>query len=163
MLSPFLAVIFLVLWLVKKRVILPRVGIVEFGAWRKKRTIRFNVVMFLVLTVAFVLRFLSKVKIESIPGWMHVAQFSLIFLAGFCIAAYFLNFTRLYVYGVLVALSPLIGELLNVYFKARHYGYPMTFGILAGLIIFTGLVLLVRFLQVHPMPIDQSSAGETSE
>lgn len=92
-----------------------------------------------------------------------MARFSLIFFTVFCIAAYFLNFTRLYIYGVLVALSPLIGELLYVYFNASHHGFPITFGISAGLIILTGLVLLVRFLQDYPIPVDQTATRETIE
>jgi len=160
---PFFAAVFLVIWLVKKHVIAPRVGIVEFGAWRKTRMIRFNLVILLALTVAFVLGILSMVQFDSIPGWIHTARFSLIFLTVFCIAAYSLNFTRLYLYGILVALSPVIGELLYVYLKAPHHGYPITFGISAGLIILAGLVLLVRFLQDHPIPMNQPVTGEMIE
>jgi hypothetical protein len=119
--------------------------------------------MVLALTVSLVLGILSLVQFDSIPGWIHTARFSLIFLIGFCAAAYFLDFTRLYIYGVLIALSPLVGEVLYVYLKASHHGFPITFGISAGLIILTGLVLLVRFLQDHPMPMDQTATGETIE
>ena len=160
---PFYAAVFLILWLVRRHVITPRVGIVEFGAWRKTRIIRFNVLIFLVLTFALVLGILSMVQFETIPGWIHMARFSLIFLTVFCIMAYFLNFTRLYINGALVALSPLIGELLYVYLKAPHHGFPITFGISAGLIILTGLVLLIRFLQDNPIPVNQTASGETFE
>ena len=160
---PFYAAVYLVIWLVRRHVITPRVGIVEFGAWRKTRMVRFNLLIMLVLTVALVLGMLSMVQFESIPGWVHMARFSLIFFTVFSIMAYFLNFTRLYIYGVLVALSPLIGELLYVNFKAPHHRFPITFGISAGLIILTGLVLLVRFLQDHPIPVDQTAAGERIE
>jgi hypothetical protein len=160
---PFFAVVFLVLWMVRKNVIVPRVGIVEFGAWRKKRVIRFNIVMVLALTVVFALSILSLVQFDSIPGWIHIARFSLVFLIGFCVAAYFLDFTRLYIYGVLIALSPIIGEVLYVYLKVPHHGIPITFGISAGLIILTGLLLFVRFLQDHPIPVDETATGERIE
>lgn len=160
---PFFVVVFVVLWLVRKHVIVPRVGIVEFGAWRKKRVIRFNIVMFLALTVAFVLSFLSLVQFDLIPGWIHIARFSLVFLIVFFVVAYFLDFTRLYIYGVLIALSPLIGEVFYVYLKVPHHGIPISFGISASLIILTGLVLFVRFLQDHPMPTDQPVTEEMIE
>jgi hypothetical protein len=160
---PFFALVFLVIWFVKKYVIAPRVGIVKFGQWRVTRMIRFNVGMVLALTVSLLLGILSLVQFGSIPGWIHTARFSLIFLITFCAAAYFLDFTRLYIYGVLIALSPLIGEVLYVYLKVSHHGFPITFGITAGLIILTGLVLFVRFLQDYPLPTDQPATEELIE
>lgn len=160
---PFFVVVFIVLWLVRKHVIVPRVGFVEFGAWRKKRVIRYNILMVFALMVAFVLSILSLVQFDSIPGWIHTARFSLVFLIVFFVAAYFLDFTRLYIYGVLIALSPLIGEVLYVYLKVPHHGIPITFGISASLITLTGLVVFVRFLQDHPMPTDQPVTEETIE
>ena len=160
---PFYALVYLVLWLVRKYVIEPRVGIVKFGPKSVARMFKFNLVMVLALTFAFVLGILSFVQFDSIPGWIHTARFSLIFLIGFCIAAYTLDFSRLYIYGVLIALLPLIGEVLYVYLKAPHHGFPITFGITAGAIILAGLVMFVRFLQDHPIPMDQTSAGEEFE
>jgi hypothetical protein len=103
------------------------------------------------------------VQFDSIPGWIHTARFSLIFLITFCAAAYFIDFTRLYIYGVMIALSPLIGEVLYVHLHASHHGFPITFGTTSGLIILTGLVLFVRFLQDHPLPTDQSATEEPIE
>jgi hypothetical protein len=127
---------------------------VKFGPYRRPRLMRFNVVIFVALTFSLVLSVLSIVQFDKVPGWVHAARFSLIFLIGFCTAAYFLNFTRLYIYGVLIALSPLIGELLYVYLKAPHHGFPITFGVTSGIIILTGLVLFVRFLRHHAVPTD---------
>ena len=160
---PFFALAFLVIWFVKKHVITPRVGIVKFGQWRVTRMMRFNAGMVLALTVSLLLGILSLVQFGSIPGWIHTARFSLIFLITFCAAAYFLDFTRLYIYGVIIALSPLIGEVLYVYLKASHHGFPITFGIAAGLVILTGLVSFVRFLQDHPLPTDQPTTEEPIE
>ena len=160
---PFFALAFLVIWFVKKHVITPRVGIVKFGQWRVTRMMRFNAGMVLALTVSLLLGILSLVQFGSIPGWIHTARFSLIFLITFCAAAYFLDFTRLYIYGVIIALSPLIGEVLYVYLKASHHGFPITFGITAGLIILTGLVLFIRFLQDNPLPTDQPATEEPIE
>jgi hypothetical protein len=140
---PFYAVVYLILRFIRKHVIVPRVGVVEFGSWRKAKLIRFNVILFVVLAFALVLGGLSMVQFGSIPGWIHAARFSLIILTGFCLAGYFLNFPRLYIYGVLVALSPLIGEVLYKSLNASHQGFPITFGVSAGLIILTGLLMFV--------------------
>ncbi len=60
----------------------------------------------------------------SVPEWIHAAPFSLAILIGFTIAAYFLNLTRLYIYGVMIALSPLAGEWLYNHSNVPHHGLP---------------------------------------
>ena len=155
---PFWAIIFLVTRLVKKRVVIPRVGIVKFGSWRKARLIKFNIVTFVVGLVALALGILSSFSFDAVPGWVHIARFSLIILVGFSVAAYFTSFTHLYLYGLLIAFSPLVGEWLYVYANAPHHGFPITFGITAGVAILVGLVKFVRLLRDHPIPTKAQSA-----
>jgi hypothetical protein len=159
---PFFALVFVVLRLIRKYVVVPRAGRVKFGSWRRTRLIKFNVVIFVVLTFSLILGALSFVQFDAVPGWVHTARFSLVFLIVYCVAAYFLDFTRLYIYGILVALSPVIGELLYVYLKAPHHGFPITFGLASGIILLTGLVLFVRFLRSHAMPTDLPLNEETT-
>lgn len=153
---PFWAMVFLAIWLVRKHVVTPRVGVVKFGSWRKTRLIKFNVVMFVVLLVGFILGILSALNFAAVPGWIHTTRFSLILLIGFSVAAYFLNFTRLYIYGVLFALSPLVGEWLYVSMKVPHHGFPITFGITAGTAILIGLVKFTHLLRDYPVPAGES-------
>jgi len=152
---PFWAVIFLAIWLVRKYVVTPRVGMVEFGSWRKTRLIKFNVVMLVVCLIALILGILSVLSFAAVPGWIHIARFSLIILVVFSVAAYFLNFTRLHLYGVLIALSPLVGEWLYVYIKVPHHGFPITFGITAGITILVGLVKFIHLLRDYPIPTEE--------
>jgi len=160
---PFYAIVYLVLWLIRKYVVRPRVGIVKFGSWRKSRMIRFNVVMLVMLMMALILGFLSVVKFDVLPGWIHMARLSLIMLVGFSLAGYFLDFSRLYLYGALATLSPLIGEWFYVYLKAPHHGFPITFGFTASLIIITGLVLFIRLLRDHPIHLYPPKSAEIIE
>ena len=153
---PIWAIAFLAIWLIRKFVVAPRAGRVKFGSWRITRLVQFNLVIFAVLLVGFILGILSARNIAALPGWVITARFSLIILIGFSVAAYFLHFTRLYIYGILFALSPLAGEWLYVNYKVPHHGYPITFGITAGTIILVGLVKFIQFLREHPLP-----AGET--
>jgi hypothetical protein len=157
---PFWALVFLVIWLVKRYVVRPRVGVVEFGAWRKTRLLKFNFAMLAASVVALILGILSAVNVSAVPGWMHTARFSLIFLIGFSVTAHFMDFSRLYLYGVLIALAPVAGEWLYVHTDAPHHGYPITFGIAAGVAILVGLVKFIAFLRDHPIPAaDQYSEG----
>ena len=153
---PFQVMALLAIWLVRKYVVTPRVGMVKFGSWRRNRLIKFNVVMLVVLVAAFVLGILSALNFAAVPGWIHTARFSLIILVAFSIAAYFLDFTRLYIYGVLFALSPVVGEWFYVYMKVPHHGFPVTFGASAGITILVGLVKFIHLLRDYPLPLEES-------
>jgi hypothetical protein len=153
---PFWAAVFGLLWVIRRQVVRPRLGVVEFGAWRRERLLRFNVLMFVAGVVAFLLGLLAAASFGLLPGWVHTAIFSLIILLGFCAAAYFLDFAGLYLYGILIALAPLVGEGLYRYLGSPHHGYPITFGLTAGFLILAGLVKLARLLHTYPPPNDRA-------
>ncbi len=50
-------------------------------------------------------------------------------------------------YGLLVGISPVVGESLWTHGYATHHGFPITFGTSAGFMILVGVVLFVRFLR----------------
>jgi hypothetical protein len=157
---PFWGVIYVAILLVRKFVVTPRLGRVKFGAARKTRMIKFNLVMVILLTFAMLLGILSFVNFEAVPGWVHTARFGLIMLIGFSLAAYFLDLARLYLYGIMLAIALLVGEVLYVYLKAPHHGFPITFGVAAGIIILTGSVLFIRLLREYPLPTLESTPRE---
>jgi hypothetical protein len=152
---PFWALAFVVVWLLRKHVVTPRVGVVKFGTWRRAKLTRFSVVMTVVCLVALVLGILSAANF-NVPGWIHVARFSLIVLVGSTLAAYMLGFTWLYVYGVLIALSPLLGEWLYVRLGVPHHGYPVTFGITTAVMLLVGLVKLYRLVRDYPLRVEEA-------
>jgi hypothetical protein len=144
-------------------VVTPRVGSVKYGPWRVERIVRFNVVILIILVFSLILGILSAVEFDAVPGWMHTARFSLVFLLVFSVAGYFLDFARLYIYGTLIALAPMIGELLYQNLKVPHHGFPVTFGLASGLITLTGVILFVRFLRDHPLQPGQAESMEWIE
>jgi hypothetical protein len=153
---PLWAMVLLAIWLVRKHVVTPRVGVVRFGSWRKTRLVKFNLVMFVVLVAGLILGILSARDFSAVAGWIPAVRFSLIMLIGFSVAAYFLDFTRLYVYGVLFALSPVAGEWLYVRMRIPHHGFPVTFGISAGIAILVGFGKFIHLLREYPIPAEES-------
>jgi hypothetical protein len=149
---PFWATAFGLLWLIRRQVVRPRLGVVEFGAWRRTRLLRFSGLMLVAGVVAFVLALLSAVRFDSVPGWVHTARFSLVIVIGFGLAAFFLEFAALYLYGALIALAPVVGEALYAWWGVVHHGYPVTFGLTAGFFFIVGLVKLARLLRDYPQP-----------
>jgi len=151
---PIWGVVYLIIWLVRKKVVVPRVGTVKFGAVRKTRLKIFTVSMLVVNVVALILGIIVAFRFRTLPLGGPNMVLGLILLIGFSTAAYFLDFPRLYVYGLLSALGTPIGEWLYQNMRASHHGYPIVFGILAGVMILTGLVVFVRFLANNPLPLE---------
>lgn len=153
---PFWALVYLTIGMVRKHVVKPRLGAVRFGPARKARLAKFTVVMLAVNIMSLILGFIAAWKIGSVPGQMFSIIFGLGLLMGFSLAAYFLDFSRLYVYGLLLGLSPLVGEWLWSRGYAAHHGFPLTFGVSAGIMILVGLVLFVRLLRDNPVPVEET-------
>lgn len=156
---PFWALVYLAIHFVRKHVVRPRLGQVGFGPARKARLVRFNLWMLLVLVAGLLLGILAAVNPLG-PGWIYQAVFGLLVLALASVAAYFLDFDRLYLYGVLFAFSPMVGEWLYQNLGASHHGYPIVFGAAASLMILTGLILFIRFLREHPLPVQGAASVE---
>jgi hypothetical protein len=149
---PFWGLVYWVILLIRKHVVAPRVGSVKFGSRRKSRLVKFQVVMLVVNLAALILGILALLNMDSVPGQVYGAILGLFLLIGFSLAAYYLDYSRLYVYGLLVGLAPLVGEWLYIQGYAAHHGFPVVYGVSAGIMILTGLVVFIRLLRRYPLP-----------
>jgi hypothetical protein len=156
---PFWGLVFLIVWLLRRHVVTPRVGVVKFGRARKTKLTQFTVVMLVANVIAFILGLVAALSFGRVPGQIYTMALGLLFLLGFSVAAYFLDFSRLYVYGLLVGLSFLVGEWLWARGLASHHGFPITFGTTAGIMILVGLAVFVRLLRRNPIPIEGIPPG----
>ena len=148
---PFFGIVYLIIWLIRKNVVTPRIGAVQFGAARKTRLKKFTVTMLIFNIIALILGLVVALGFNRMPGGTPTLLFGLILLVGFSTAAYFLDFPRLYVYGLLGALGLPIGEWLFQNMGASHHGFPIVFGAIAGIMFMTGLALFALFLRNNPL------------
>ncbi|UCC11564.1 MAG: hypothetical protein JSW02_09460 [candidate division WOR-3 bacterium] len=146
---PFLILIYVSIVVIRKKIIIPRIGLVNFGRVRRKRLLAFNIIIFFILLISLILGVVSLRNTIS-QTWMHNLRFIAVVLICFGFAGYFLGFLRLYIYGLLVALSIPLGEWLYSHIGIPHHGFPMTFGITSGIMIATGIFLYIRLLQKKP-------------
>jgi hypothetical protein len=162
-LSPFLgdfwsSVVFLPAWFAvligfrvyRRSVVQPRVGKIQYGKYRTKRLKRFNIIILVVNLIALGIGILSFFQTKVLSGWAVSARFSIIMLIGFSLAGFMLEVPRIYVYGILIAAAPLMGEYLYQNHGFSHHGLPAVFGFLSASITITGLVILVRLLRKYP-------------
>lgn len=157
---PFWGIVCLLIWWLRRNVVKPRIGSVRFGQPGKTRLMRFNLVMLVVNLLAFIAGMVAATRFGSIPGQMFNIGFGLLLLITFSIAATILGFSRLYLYGLLLGLSPLVGEWLYNNHNAAHHGYPITFGTAVFIMFMIGLTLFLRLLHDNPLPVEDISFGD---
>lgn len=160
---PFWALVFVVILLVKKYIVRPRIGLVTFGPYRKKKLSKLVILMVAVNLIALILGAYFALHFWVSAGWIYMFFLGLVVLFLSTIAAYFLNLTRYFIYGLLFLLSLLIGEWSFVQFRLAHHGFPITFGVTAGIIILTGLIHFFRFMRNYPLPRNQTTLEEKSK
>lgn len=155
---PFWGLVYLAIWLVRKYVVIPRIGVVQFGKQRKQKLRRFSIWMVALNTLALGAGILVLVFSTQRPGGPFLAVFGsysillgLILLVSFSIAAYLLDYSRLNAYGFLLFTASLVGEWLSSQYGATHHGFPIVFGFSAAVMIGVGLGLFMHFLRKYPV------------
>jgi hypothetical protein len=149
---PFWLVIYLGLRFIRKNLILPRIGKIEFSDYRKKRLMNINLVFLVFNLIALGLGVVAYFNIDKFQG---IIPFSILMLLGFSLGGYMIESPRLYIYGFLAMLAPLVGEYLWNNHGFSHHGFPVTFGVLAVGVIMTGLVLMLSIFRRYPLPEDK--------
>ena len=117
-----------------------------------KRLMKFSIIMLVINSVALVLGVIFALNNRPVSGQTTTFIFGFLLLMCFSIAAYFLDFNRLYIYGLLVGFAPLVGEWLFSNFNAVHHGFPIAFGAAAAIMILVGAAVFVRLLRHNPVP-----------
>jgi len=147
---PVFGVVYLVIWMLRKHVVAPRIGTFSFGKMRRQKLQMFSLIMLIANIVMFVLGIIVALNFRRLPGFGIAGLLSLFLLTGFSVAAYVLDYSRLYLYGLMLFVAPIIGEWLYTNHDASHHGYPIVFGFSAAVMILTGLVLFIRLLKDNP-------------
>jgi hypothetical protein len=140
----------LALWAAKRFITTPRVGLVRLGAKGVTRVQKTTLILVLslIVTLLVVCSLVTMLRIGApIQGRTLVTVLSVKFVIVFALAAWFLDFKRLYIWGLLYG-----SVLPSAMWLQSHtcVGFPIETIIAAGIIIGTGVVLLIRFLKTHP-------------
>ena len=114
--------------------------------------------MLVVNIIAFVIGLLANFNAEQGVNevWIFPITFSLIVLALLSLAAYAVSIPRFFFYGLLLALCPLVGEVLFSQGIASHHGFPIAFGTASIVIASIGITKLIRLISSMPGVSDQT-------
>jgi hypothetical protein len=140
-------------FLAKRYITIPRMGRVKFSAARKRRKRKVTLVLSLSVLVGLLL-FLAVGPFRRIfgdsAGAVALGVFFINSVVVFSLGAYYLDYTRAYLWGWFFGLGTPLAVLLR---QHTIYGFPLVFGVFSGVMIGTGVVLLVRFMRDYqPLP-----------
>lgn len=144
----------LVLWAGKRYITLPRLGKVKFGQTGKIRRKKTRLLLFASVGIGIILWFLADAVFSGKFGdrqlWdvIFPLAYVLNMLLAFGLAAYFLDFPRLYIVAVCYAIPVPLRIMIQQCTGSRPVFYH--FAVPAFIILVMGLVCLVRFVNDHP-------------
>jgi hypothetical protein len=147
---PFWGLVYLVLRTIRRQVVTPRIGSVTWGEMRKKKLKTGSIIM-MVINVVFLLLGVISFLAPIPSGYAMSLRFSLMILVLSSAAGYMLDYTALYVYGVLIALAMPVGEWLFQNAGFSHHGFPAVFGTVAATMFLRGLYKFITFLKDSPL------------
>lgn len=139
----------------KKYLTIPRLGTVRFGSDRLARGLKLFVAIIIMMAIIWLVFFLSA-RLDFPRGWQQVAGgFGPDLLMGFLImillsiVAYFMDYSRMYIYAILVGLGIPLVHLLEKYL-GEPLNHLIVFGIPGLAVLLFGLILFFRFLNKYP-------------
>lgn len=148
---PFWGLVYLVLMVLRRKVVAPRIGTVKWGEMRKKK-LRTGSIIMLIFNILFlalgIVSFLAPIE----SGFGMSIRFGIMVLILFSGAGYMLDYDPLYVYGILIVLAMPLGEWLFQNAGFSHHGYPAVFGTLAGIMLLRGLFKFITLVKNTPVP-----------
>ncbi len=159
------SMIFLPFWIVgywgilqlRRRIVTPRLGNVKFGAIRRKKVQAFSIIMAGTNLVLMALGILSFLSLSSSRGGESAGLSDLypMFLGALIglalvIAAWLLDYPRLFIYGALFLIAPPMGEYLSSHVGASHHGFPIVFGVISAVMILGGMLSFIKMINNYP-------------
>ena len=148
---PIALLLLFVVFLVRRFVIIPRLGRVKFLPERRRRISKFIIVPILTLIAGAIVGYIFTENASLRHVFIGQIPFILIPIIVFGAAAYFLDMKRLYVYGAIVGLVFPLGKYLETVIVSRNT-LPVTILFTAFVFLGIAIVFLVSFLKKYHEP-----------
>jgi len=142
---------YLIFLYVQKYITTPRLGLIKFGTRRKSRQKKLIIgnVFAVLITLTCVILTLTGNLNASINKYIWILFMGLIsFVIPLGILSYFMEFYRMFIYAILILLTWIFKEAINLRSEA---GWLITFGMCGIIFIIIGSVLFIRFLKKYPL------------
>ena len=148
---PIALILLVIVFVVRRFVVIPRLGHVKFLPERRRRLSRLVLVPVLTLIAGAVVGYIFSENTPLRQTFVGQIPFSLIPIIVFSAAAYFLDMKRLYIYGVIVGLAFPLGKYLETVIVSRN-ALPATMLFTAFVFLGIATVFLVASLRKYQEP-----------
>ena len=139
----------------KKRITLPRLGIVKFGPKRQADKKKLYIFLWIMVGVNLIVLMMSSAGfLPAFPfqGLILPLILGLAFISTpFFIIAYYIDFNRLYYYGLIMGFSLFLIDIIYPLFGSPVDAIIIYCSMGSPIVIF-GIVLFVRFIKKYPKP-----------
>lgn len=143
---------------VKKYVVTPRLGIVNFGPARKSKqkavilifslSLLLGVIVFAAFELGYDVMANDFLKVLPLGRLIPFNLFTVVAVVVFSLAAYFLDFSRAYLYGWFFGLATPLNLMIR---EETGITAPVMTLVFSCIMVAIGLVLFARFMQTHPL------------
>lgn len=145
---PIALILLIVVFLVRRFVVTPRLGRVKFLPERRRKLSKLIIVPILTLIAGAIVGYIFTENASLRHVFIGQIPFILIPIIVFGAAAYFLDMKRLYVYGAIVGLTFPLGKYLETVIVSRNT-LPATILFTAFVFLGIAIVFLVAFLRKY--------------
>jgi len=144
-----------ILLLFRRRILMPRLGQVNFSPGRQAKTKRSRIIATATLTVTMLLGvvFFILYSANNMPRWLDiwmadyfVAAFGGVLALVVAVAAYVVGVWRYYVYAAVVFIAYFVANMLR---PNDMESIPVI--VAGGIVFISGLIILIRFLRKYPL------------
>ncbi|NVM44535.1 MAG: hypothetical protein HWN79_06440 [Candidatus Lokiarchaeota archaeon] len=142
----------------KKYLIKPRIGAVKFGRKRKIKKLRTMVVLSVSVVLLLILFLFNLSNNEGNFNLPYLLEGLLFLTVPLCFVAYFLQFTRLYVYAVILGSGFFLADISSLIIPIP-FNFLFSYLSLGGIIMLVGITYLIRFMKKYPLPEEAKNNG----
>jgi hypothetical protein len=148
---PIALILLIAVFLVRRFVVIPRLGHVKFLPERRRRLSKLIIVPIVTLIAGAIVGYIFSENASLRHAFVGQIPFSLIPIIVFGAAAYFLDMKRLYVYGAIVGLVFPLGKYLETVIVSRNT-LPATILFTAFVFLCIATVFLIAFVREYHEP-----------
>lgn len=139
----------------KRKITVPRMGFVKFGAERKARKRKSMIVILMAVIISSLLALMAMTQtmpyflIVFLKGYGSAVSFGLLAFTMFLFGGYYNDLPRLYLYGFLLGGSLFLSECYYNRVATEIHG-SLWFGISGAIMLIIGISLLTKFIRDNP-------------
>jgi hypothetical protein len=153
---------FLIFFLGKKFITIPRMGVAKFGPKRKstlRKLLVITILSVIATTIILILTINNLLQQSLLSGIGGIVVLSLLIVTlPMSLIAYYLDYNRFFGIALLCGLAWPFDEILRTYLNSPFRAL-LSYGLVGGSILIIGFIFLFIFMRKYPLPSKEIANG----